>query len=249
MRFEFSGRKILLTGANRGIGAALREGLVARGARLLAVGRDPQAMAALAGPDCAVLVEDLSRPGAAARIAAWVEAEHPDCAGLINNAAVMNRGRITPGGLPAGHAAPEITTNLIAPVELCQAMLPILGRQDRAAICNITSGLAITPIPGGAVYAATKAGLRHFTRSLRWQCEDAGLPIGVSDAVMTLVETRMSEGNRWRRYPASRAASEVLDGMEKGKAEIWVEKTWMLGLLERLSPALAGRVMRFGGSG
>lgn len=122
-------------------------------------------------------------------------------------------------------------------------MLPILSTRPSAAIVNVTSGLAIAPKRDAAVYCATKAGLRSFTRALRDQCRSAGLPIHVSEAVMTLVDTALSRPGP-NKYPPARAAADVLAGLEKRRDEIWIEKTKALRVIFRISPPLAYRIMR-----
>ena len=108
----------------------------------------------------------------------------------------------------------------------------------------MTSGLAIAPIPDAAVYCATKAGLRMFTRAFRDQCRRAGLPFQVTEVVMTLVDTTLSRHGSHRPYPPERAAADLIAGVERGLDEVWIEKTKLLRVLHRLSPALTYRIMR-----
>ena len=69
-------------------------------------------------------------------------------------------------------ASNQIQTNIQAPMNLVVAFLPILKIHPNAAIINITSGLAISPKKSSPIYCATKAALRAFTKSLRYQIED-----------------------------------------------------------------------------
>lgn len=246
-RFDFQGRKVVLTGAARGIGLELTRLLVPRGARIVAVGRDDGALQALRDEfpgKVDTRAADLSQARDIADLVDWMAVDHRDCSVLINNAAVMNHGMLT--GMSAARLqdiATEIATNLTAPLKLAAAMLPLLSARGSALIANVTTGLAIAPKRDAAVYCATKAGLRSFTRSLRDQCRHAGLPIQVSEVVMTLVDTTLSS-DAPRKYPPGRAASDMLRGLENGLDEVWIEKTRLLRIVHRLSPNLAYRIMR-----
>lgn len=241
-------RSVLLTGASRGIGRAMLDQLLDRGCRVMGVARDVSALEGLEAAREGRLIPvavDLAAPDAAERIAARVWQDLPDCSVLINNAAVMAHVRY-PGSAEdhAGEIAREIAINLTAPVQLSVALLPILSARPRAAICNVTSGLGHAPIANAAVYCATKAGLGQFSRALRYQCEDAGLGIEVSEAVMTIVDTSLSMGDPARKARPEAAAAEVLAGIEAGQPQIWVERTRLLRRILRLSPALGFRIMR-----
>lgn len=246
--FDFRGRKILVTGGARGIGLELSRQLVAKGAHVVAVGRDAAALAALeneSGGAVSTWQGDLASPDTVPALAGWVQDRHPDCSVLINNAAIMHHMDLTENSADRLDAiSAETTTNAIAPMQLAVAMLPVLRAQPAAAIVNVTSGLAIAPKRDAAVYCATKAALRSFTRSLRDQCRAAGLPIHVCEAVMTLVDTTLSRPAPVRKYPPDRAAADVIEGVERGSAEIWIEKTKLLRVIHRLSPGLAYRIMR-----
>lgn len=246
-KFDFSGRKVLVTGGGRGIGREMTRQLVARGAHVVAVGRDAATLEALANAHPGGITTRRAEFGAGEDVQAlaeWIGADHPDCSVLVNNAAIMNhRDLARPSAAGLDEIAREIAVNLTAPLTLAAALLPVLGAHRSAAIVNVTSGLAIAPKREAAVYCATKAGLRSFTRALRDQCRHAGLPIRVSEAVMTLVDTTLSSPVP-RKYPPDRAAADVLAGLERGRNEIWIEKARLLRIVHRLSPALAYRLMR-----
>jgi uncharacterized oxidoreductase len=248
MAFDLSGRTVLLTGATRGIGREMTDLLIARGATVLAVARDADRLQALESVHPGRVqgfAADLGEPGLPRAVARWVADAHPETSVLINNAAVMTHTLLTDGAeAHDARIAQEIAVNLVAPLQLAAALLPVLARHDSAAIVNVSSGLAVAPITNAAVYCATKAGLRSFTRALRYQCEDAGLPVLVSDAVMTLVDTTLSRGDPAKKLPPAAAAREVIEGLEAGQEEIWVDKTRLLRRVNRVSPALAARIMR-----
>ncbi|SDY96275.1 SDR family NAD(P)-dependent oxidoreductase [Citreimonas salinaria] len=246
--FEFRGQKVLVTGATRGIGRALVDELGEHGAHVLAVAKDSDAVAKLVATCPAVvdgLAVDLCEPEVHLEIADWVEDRHRDTSVLINNAAVMHHGPLTDAPWEKlASVAEEIAVNLRAPLCLATALLPTLSRQSSAAIVNVTSGLAIAPRRDAAVYCATKAGLRSFTRALRDQCRHAGFSVQVTDVVMTLVDTDLTARLSIRKYPPDRAASDLVRGVERGSEEVWIEKAKALRVIHRLAPSLAYKLMR-----
>jgi uncharacterized oxidoreductase len=246
--FDLAGRTILVTGGSRGIGLETVRQLLARGNSVLVTARDIAPLDDLAEAHPGRLdafAADLGTTGGVRALADWVATRHPGCSVVINNAAIMIHQDLAsaPPAFP-DDIAREIAVNLAAPAQLVTALLPLLSRQPSAAIVNVTSGLAIAPKRDAAVYCATKAGLRSFTRALRDQCEAAGRQILVSEVVMTLVDTGLSRPSTIRKYPPARAAADLLRGLEGGKKEIWIEKTRALRVLHRISPALAYAIMR-----
>lgn len=248
MAFDFAHRKILLTGATRGIGRALTYQLLDLGATVLAVARDEAALEALqddAPEQIDILAADLASPEMPRAVANWVADAHPDCAALINNAAIMTHTRLTdPPHDRYTETAQEVAINLTAPIALCAALLPTLSRQPQSLIANVTSGLALAPLPNAATYCATKSGLRSFTKTLRYQVEDARLPIQVSEVLMTLVDTDLSQGDPKQKISAEQAARETLQGLAEGQREVAIDKVRLLRKVQRLSPALADRIIR-----
>ncbi len=231
------GRTVLVTGASRGIGAELARLLIDRGADVLGVART-----AFQVPGVTPLLLDFELTGAARRLAERIARDHPACCGLIANAAIMEHVDLTQGDHDT-RIAREVSINLTAPMQLAVAMVPQLAANGPGFVNVVTSGLAIAPRAEAAIYCATKAGLRSFVRTLRYQCQDAGLPVHVSETVMTLVATSLSR-DMPDRYPPERAAEDLLKGIEAGRDEIWIERTRLLRLLNRLSPALAHRLLR-----
>ena len=167
----------IVTGASRGMGAAIAEQLLVRGHRLLGISRrtNPQLaqVADAAGADCEQWEADLAQPAAvAARLQAWLtalgalDATGYASATLINNAAALTR--IGPiDSVSDGELAMAMRVGLEAPVLLTAAFLRATqGWVGLRRVLNISSGLSRRAMAGQASYCAVKAGLDHFTRAL-----------------------------------------------------------------------------------
>jgi uncharacterized oxidoreductase len=244
---DLAGKTVLVTGATRGIGRAMVKDIGARGGKVLAVARDAGALTALqAAEPCVtgVLEADLAEPDIALGVVNWIADQHPTCAGLINNAAVMRYPILTDQKNHAAGIADEVQINTIAPMQLAVGLLPILAKQPGAFIVNVTSGLGIAPKAEAPIYCATKAAMRSFTRTLRYQIEDAGFDIAVYEAVLPVVDTTLSRGRPERKMPPAVAAKAILDGLSTEEPEIYIGKARLLPRLMRVSPALTHRIMR-----
>ncbi len=172
-----SGNTILITGGGSGIGRALAEQFHKRGDKVIIAGRREAVLddVVAANPGMVSAVLDVESPEAIKAFASKIVAEHPALNVLFNNAGVM-----TPEDIKAGEtetAEATIATNLLGPIRLIAAFLPHLQKQADAAIINTTSGLAFVPLAITPTYSATKAALRSYTQSLRYQLRDTSVEV------------------------------------------------------------------------
>ncbi len=243
---RFSDQKILLTGASRGIGHEMARLLLGWGATLLLPARDVATLAPLVqiAPDRVHSVQtDLAQSDQTTALADWVYDKHPDCAGLVNNAAIMIHTTYTADTPMVDQITTEVAINLTAPLTLCAHLLPLLADQRDGFICNVTSGLALSPKTDAATYSATKAGLRGFTRGLRNQALLSGLKITINEAVLPVVNTSLSTGDPARKMPPDQAAAAILTGIQKSRRETYIGKARLLHHILRASPALGHAIM------
>jgi benzil reductase ((S)-benzoin forming) len=162
---------MILTGASRGLGAAIAEQLVQRGAALLTMSRNPDqsldARAAEAGSPLEQWAIDLADGlSASNRLEAWLGSQQNSFSAvtLINNAALAGK----PGPIvdsDAAALAAVVRVGLEAPMLLTRAFLRATrGWSVPRKVLNISSGAGKKPLTGTAAYCAVKAGLDHFTR-------------------------------------------------------------------------------------
>ncbi len=233
---------VVITGATRGIGARLTAKLIEQRQRVIAVGRYQSTLDKLKeahGDNILTYALDLGDPKACETFGVHI-AESYSVLGLINNAAIQLEGRLE---LQTGDEIDrEIRTNLTAPAILSARLLPHLPK-GRGYIVNVTSGLGLAPKGDAAVYCATKAGLRNLTRGIENQ-QDPTQKIAIIDVVLPLVDTDMTSGRGSGKITPELAAEAILNAIEKRQAVRWVGKAKLLALVNRVSPALAARIMR-----
>ena len=159
---------VIVTGVSQGLGEALAAELLARGARVLGVGRSTSGR--LSHERYRFVRCDLAQ---ASMLPAMLEpafhaiaTEQPTGVCLINNAATLEP--IGPvGTTEADHIATAITVNLIAPIVLASVFCRVFANEAiERRIINVSSGAAQSPIAGEALYCIAKAGLEMLTRSL-----------------------------------------------------------------------------------
>jgi uncharacterized oxidoreductase len=248
---NLAGRTILVTGASRGIGRELTSQLVGLGAEVVATGRDRDRLDALAAehPDRVwPWTADLADPHAVDKLVRDLPDRHPALSLVINNAGVQT---LTDFLAEDPHTLRpalrrEIAVNLDAVVALSTGLLPHLRDQPSAAIVNLTTGLALAPKRSAPVYCATKAGVRVFTRALRYQCQHAAPHIRVIDAVMALVDTDMTRDRGRDKISPAEAAAAVIAGVRRDATELYVGKIKLLRAIMRLAPGLGYRMLRNG---
>jgi NAD(P)-dependent dehydrogenase (short-subunit alcohol dehydrogenase family) len=185
-----AGRRILVTGAARGIGRATAERMVAAGARVALVDRRAEmlgeAAATLAMPHFACDVRE--REQVAATIAE-AETALGGLDGLVNAAGISIGGTIDEMD-PDGWQK-VMAVNLFGPFLMVKEAVAALRRAERATIVNIASIGALRPARGVSAYAASKAGLLMFGKCMAFEL---GPAIRVNTICPGTIETEMTRG-------------------------------------------------------
>ena len=174
---ELAGRTVILTGASGGIGQPLCAALVAAGARVLAVGRDEAKLRRVA--------QDMP-----AGTTSWVVADVATEDGRAHLLRAAQAASPLPSVLVLAHAQAAfglfeeqdpvdmerlVQTNLVAPMLLAHALLPLLRTHASAAVVVVGSTFGSLAFPGFAAYSASKFGLRGLTEALAREYADTGL--------------------------------------------------------------------------
>ena len=220
--------RVLLTGAQGGIGRAMAEALRGAGAQVLGVGRGtgpgPWVRADLATVDGLAAVT-----GAATAFGANV---------IVHAAGVPAFGALST--LAPGQLDGVIRLNLLAPMQLTQALLPSLRRLPRAQIVFVGSALGRIGLPGFSAYGASKAGLHGFAEALRRELADTPVKVQILGPRSTRTafnDTAVEAYNRATGTAMDRpevVASALLALIESESAERFI------GFPERLGVRLNG---------
>jgi NAD(P)-dependent dehydrogenase (short-subunit alcohol dehydrogenase family) len=157
-------RSHVVTGGGRGIGRAIVERLLADGDAVVAIERDPAALARLAGPRAIAIAGDATDPAVAEHAADRARAAAP-LAGWVNNAAVFRDASLHADSAQA--VLDLVTANLAPAVVGCAiAIRRFLAAGTPGAIVNVSSHQAQRAVPGATPYATAKAAVEGLTRAL-----------------------------------------------------------------------------------
>jgi short-subunit dehydrogenase len=212
---KIEGAVALVTGANRGIGRALTEALLARGVKkLYATARNPEALRALRDERLVVLrldVTDAEQIRAAGEAASDVEL-------VFNNAGVALARGIADSTV-LDQARREMEVNYFGPLQLLQRLAPTLAGNGGGAVVNIGSTAGLTNVPFIATYSASKAALHSLTQAARILLEAQGTAVfGVYPGP---VDTDMSREVAMQKASPYEVALAILDGIEAGQEDIF----------------------------
>jgi NAD(P)-dependent dehydrogenase (short-subunit alcohol dehydrogenase family) len=207
---DIDGAVVLVTGANRGIGAEFVEQLKRRGAaKIYAAARDARTIDADGVEPLELDVTDAGQIEAAAAAAGDVQL-------LINNAGIS-----TGTSLVTGDEATirrEMETNFYGPLRMTRAFAPILGANGGGGILNVVSALSWFTAPNAGAYAASKAAAWALTDSTRLELAAQGTHVVAVH--MGLVDTDMAKDVEAPKIAPSDLANAGLDAIESGAQEV-----------------------------
>lgn len=206
---------VLVTGANRGIGAEFVRQLTERGAaKIYATARDADSITADGVEAVALDVTDDGQVRAVAAHATDVQI-------LINNAGVSLGVDLLDGDL--GTIRRELETNAFGPLNTIRAFAPVLGANGGGAILNVLSALSWFAAPGSGSYSLSKAAAWSITDGAR--VELAGQGTQVTGLHMALVDTDMTAGYDAPKSTPEAIVTAALDGLEAGAVEVLGDAT------------------------
>lgn len=195
---DLQGKRVLITGASRGIGRSIAVAMAGAGATVALVARDAAALEALAAELGGTShPTDLLDPAQREGLLERVEGDAGPVDVLVNNAGMGATG--AHWDTTAAQVAAQVELNLLTPLELCRQAVPRMVERGGGHLVNVASLAAVASVPGMTTYAATKAGLSHGTSALRDELK--GLPIGVTTVLVGGVPTDLlAEGEDYAPF-------------------------------------------------
>ncbi len=243
---NFAQHTILLTGATGGIGQALTQVLTAAGAHVIALGRSQDSLdRLLPKPTSTTTAIQVDLSNATDLQALLTELRSFEISGVLHAAGLQYAQHLTdPSPQHWGDTQDEITVNFTAPIQITSALLPTLIRHRSPFVSAITSSLALAPKQEAPTYCATKAGMRHFLRALRYQTDASCPHVLVNEVIPALVDTPMTAGRGAGKDSPQQVALRIVTGIAQRKTETWVGRARLLRPLNRLSPALVAKILK-----
>jgi NAD(P)-dependent dehydrogenase (short-subunit alcohol dehydrogenase family) len=233
---DIQNKTVLITGANRGIGRALVQDALRRGAKRVYAGM--RSASAITDYRATPLTLDITNASQIQEAAAKVDTLDV----LINNAGIASYDDLTNLDVVERHLA----VNFLGPLKMINAFLPQLKR-SKGAIVNNLSTAGFAPIPVVPSYSISKAAAFNMSQSLRALLASEG--VTVHAVVLGPIDTEMSRGLDVPKTSPEVAAAGIFDGLEKGEDEIFpdpaaqsIAEGWRGGAVKALERQFAAFV-------
>lgn len=233
---NIANKTVLITGANRGIGRALVDEALHRGAaRVFAGTRGALQQSDKRVTPLTLDVTDASQIERAVKTAGTLDI-------LINNAGIAIYDDLTNSQVLHQHLA----VNLLGMLNVTQAFLPLL-RRSKGAIVNNLSMVALAPVPVISAYSISKAAAFNMTQAFRALVARDG--VTVHGVVLGPIDTDMNKGFDIPKASPAAAAQGIFNGLEKGEEEIFpdpasssIAENWRTGAAKALERQFAAFV-------
>lgn len=230
-----AGRRVLVTGAARGLGRAFAEAIAARGARVALADvqrellHDTVASLRAGGADAEAVELDLARPESVEACAAEAVQRLGGLDGLVNNAAITDSGGRTADELDLATWDRVMQVNVRGTWLMSRACRAALAESGRGAIVNLASDTALWGAPRLLAYTASKGAVIAMTRTLAREYGEAGITVNAIAPGLVLCEaTEYVPEARHRLYVEQRAIQR-----EQTPADVSGVVVWALSDLAR----------------
>jgi short-subunit dehydrogenase len=256
---DITGKVFVVTGAGNGIGRQTTLHLLARGASVAGVdlsvdGLAETARLADAGDRLSVHVVNITDREAVAELPAAVETAHGSVDGIVNIAGVIQQ-FVKVVDLPFAEIDKVMNVNFGGVINMCKAFLPVLLERPEGAILNVASMGSYAPVPGQAVYGASKAAVKLVTEALYAELLDTNVQVTVvfpgaigtdiaANSGVSLAGDTSADDAAYKTTSPVVAAEVIVGAIEKGRFRATVGRdAAAMDRLSRLNPRLATRLI------
>jgi NAD(P)-dependent dehydrogenase (short-subunit alcohol dehydrogenase family) len=233
-----SQRVVLVTGASSGVGRSTARLLSQNGYKVFGTSRNPATTEAI--PNVEILSLDVRSDDSVAACVKAAAGQAAQLDVLVNNAGYELAGALEE--LSMEEAKAQFETNFFGVVRMVKAVLPIMRRQKRGQIVNVSSLSGLSAIPFMGIYSASKFALEGYTEALRHEVKPFGIHVsqiepgflktGITDRRQVAAKA-IEEYAPWRQ----RAFKAIRDYEEKGPGPELVAQT-VLGIISSKAPRL-----------
>ena len=235
-------RTALITGASSGIGLEYSRQLAAKGFDLVMVSNEPEEIMRTSGKiaeeykiKTIPYYIDLARPGAAKELFEWTISRQIQVDILINNAGIFIFREVT--DTPAERIQTLIDLHISTVTKLCRLFAEDMKKRKKGHILNMSSMSCWMPMPGIALYTASKAYIRVFSRSLHYELKEDGItvttvcPGGIATGLYNLPENLLKLGVRLGiLMTPQKMVKKALKALFNGKQQIipgWINRMYI----------------------
>ena len=212
---KVEGAVALVTGANRGLGAAIAQSLLVAGAKVYGAARDT---ATVSNPDVIPVKLDVTNPDDIANAARACS----DTSIVVNNAGILRASTsLAPGAVEAAQA--EMNTNFFGSMRMAQAFAPLLGSNGGGALVNVLSVVSFVAMPQGATYSASKAAAWSLTNALRIELRWQGTRVVAVHS--GFIDTDMAADVNSEKISPQSVAQQIITALETDAEEVLADPT------------------------
>ena len=212
---KVEGAAALVTGANRGLGAAIAQALLDAGAKVYGAARDPATITHQGLIAVPLDVTDGDDIALAARTCR-------DVSIVVNNAGILrSSASLAEGAVDSARA--EMETNFFGSMRMARAFAPVLSRNGGGALVNMLSVLSFMSVPQGATYSASKAAAWSLTNSLRIELRRQGTLVVAVHA--GYIDTDMAAGVNAEKVSPQSVADQIVAAITSGAEEVLADPT------------------------
>lgn len=252
---DITNKVFVVTGAGNGIGRETTLRLLARGASVAGVDLNANGLAetarlAAAGDRFSAHVVNITDRDAVAKLPEAVAAAHGAVDGVVNIAGVIQK-FVKVVDLPFSEIDKVMNVNFGGVMNMCKVFLPTLLARPEAAILNVASMGSYAPVPGQAVYGASKAAVKLLTEALYAELLDTNVQVSVvfpgaigtdiaANSGVSLTGDDSGKAATYKTTSPVKAAQVIVDAITKGRFRATIgSDAATMDRLSRLNPRFA----------